>query len=83
MAQSFTHQFLAFCRSKPADEEYDNGDAGMCALAQFGYPGANLSTIEAQGIPREVYWAAGLQEPATFGALTTRLEAALVTQVPA
>ena len=40
--QSLAKQFEAFCRSKPADEEYDYGDVRGCAIFQFleaaGYP---------------------------------------------
>lgn len=40
--QSLTKQFEAFCRSKPADEEYDFGNPSGCALFHFlsdaGFP---------------------------------------------
>jgi hypothetical protein len=33
--KSLAHQFLDFCRSKPADEEYEYTDNNGCAFAQF------------------------------------------------
>jgi hypothetical protein len=33
--ESLTHQFLAWCRSKPADEEYDYTKSRGCAFYQF------------------------------------------------
>lgn len=40
--QSLAHQFLTFCRSKPADEKYNYGLNCGCAYFQFlesaGYP---------------------------------------------
>ncbi len=33
--QSLSHQFLAYCRSKPADGAYDYGDICGCAFALF------------------------------------------------
>lgn len=78
-------EFLAFCRSKPADEEYCFVNARACAIAQFG---------EATGRPHLVGLLSGgipfglcdivnpLRGDHTFGALAERLEA-LVQETPA
>ena len=84
---SLTQQFLAWCRSKPADEEYDFTNTGACAFYQFA--------VE-HGIPEPVRYYA-LREPIlpiqlrdplvryprTFGALADRVERQLAEQVGA
>jgi hypothetical protein len=77
---SLTEEFLAFCRSKPAEEVYDFTDPEGCAVAQFGYPGLPSSDIDAKFGAEFANTLASL--PNTFGALTARLEA-LAEQVPA
>lgn len=69
-----TCAFLEFCRSKPADEEYDMTDSAVCALAQFGFPGVDEFVRPEAGIPPEVYSATVWCDPYTFGALADRLE---------
>lgn len=66
--------FKAFVRSKPADEEYEQDSLKACALGQFGF---SLWRDEAEraGIPGPVYEAAAWNEPATWGALASRLDA--------
>jgi len=76
MSEDFTTRFLAFCRSKPADEAYPAYDASCCALAQFGFPGIDYFTAQQAGIPEEVYFEAAFS-PSTFGALADRLEAVI------
>jgi len=87
--KSLSHQMLDFCRSKPADEEYDFLDNCGGALFQFlsnaGYPVAGVSGygvwVDAEGNRHQP----GIDpegdllsdEPTTFGALASRLEAAL------
>lgn len=83
MSQSLSQQFLTWCRSKPADEEYDYVSHENCALAQFlkdaGYcekPHCRGSYwIDDDGashsIPKKLIYA--LISP-TFGALADRLE---------
>jgi hypothetical protein len=44
--QDLTSQFLAFCRSKPADEEYDYVEPWGCAFAQF----ANAQGLSFDGV---------------------------------
>jgi len=75
--RSLSHQFLDFCRSKPADEEYKYTDPSACAFYQFAI---------ANGIPNPVRYSSGLpalieqvvnHDDETFGALASRLEAAL------
>ena len=75
--------FESFCRSKPADEEYDGwslaADENGCALTQFFWSqGRNIDTDSkanrawhaAHGC--DVGWAA-MSDPFTFGALADRL----------
>lgn len=77
---SLTQQFLAWCRSKPADEEYDPCDWDACALGQFGIR-ASIFSCEALGIPTGIYKAAAWRGPFTFGSLAERVERQLVEQV--
>lgn len=90
--QSLTHQFLAFCRSKPADEGYNFADTCGCAFGQFlsatgicetpyvgGFTWGNAPG-DKHPLPSAVAGAL-VGYPWTFGALTTRLEAALAEQV--
>lgn len=67
--------FKAFVAGKPAGETYDQGHAGMCALAQFGFPWAGRGNLEYQGIPFAVYEAAVYEASCdnSFGALSQRL----------
>ena len=74
-------QFIAFCRSKPADEAYDPRHINSCALGQFGIVGARHECLAA-GVPGQVYDAAVYRTATwpspsdyfTFGALLSRLE---------
>lgn len=66
--------FLEFCRSKPADGEYDETDPEACALAQFGFPNVDEFVRPELGISSEVYSATVWDDPCTFGALAGRLE---------
>lgn len=68
-------EFEAFCRSKPADEEYQATDAHKCALAQFGFRGVQCNNHDRIGISEAVFSAAvcNLSEGRTFGALADRL----------
>ena len=76
-------QFLAWARTKPADERYDYWDTRNCAMCQFlrdrglpvraaggdgGWEDADEQWHEA---PQRIPLAA---EPHTYGALVTRLE---------
>lgn len=72
--QSLTQQFIAFCRSKPADEEYDFWDCEHCAVYQF--LGQSFGSISSQMYLRvsAATYEAAAYEPYTFGALTDRLE---------
>ena len=65
--------FIAFCRSKPADEAYPSLLSTQCALAQFGFPGLASVDCTEVGVPPAVYRAAVLLGPFTFGALASRL----------
>lgn len=68
--------FLDWVREQPGEAEYDVTDPGACALAQFGYPGAGLSSLSRYGIPEDVYLQAVCGAgPDTFSALAKRLEA--------
>lgn len=91
--RSLSHQFLDFCRSKPADEEFDPTESSECAFYQFadanGIPDPDRDALD---IP-EVIWQAivdcvqtrrrpgkffAREDKYTFGALADRLEAELV-----
>jgi len=96
--QSLSHQFLTFCRSKPADEVYNYFNTEGCALYQFlteaGYPVSGVGGV---------YWREGAlgtnscvrhylpdgmpiaisMRPHTFSALADRLEALLSEGVAA
>lgn len=92
---SLTHQFLAWCRSKPADEEFVYGDIYNCAFAQF----LKESGICADPRVGGTYWSdrsiknapnhelpkklcvALLTPPFAFGSLAERVERQLVEQV--
>lgn len=73
--QSIQQQFLTWCRSKPADEEYDFLKSDVCAFYQFavahGIP--NPDRRNAGEIPACLQWPL-LERPWTFGALADRLE---------
>jgi hypothetical protein len=77
------NQFLAFCRSKPADEVYDFYNIYDCACGQFGQELSLLKDDEPIGgsealiILHSRVMGPLHAQPWTFGALTTRLEAAL------
>lgn len=90
--KSMAHQFLDFCRSKPADEAYSFISNENCALAQFlkaaGYPVESVggsfwrdTRDVVHDLPPPLYWSdlgyGVLCECRTFGALADRLEAAL------
>ena len=77
--------FAEFCESKPADEEYDYGDWRACACAQYarhcGKEYRVAAAIEYGNFwQRAEYYAAGINEPRTFGALASRLRSALETK---
>lgn len=92
---TLAHEFLDFCRSKPADEEYHYCATGSCAFAQF-LIATGRATEPCVGsddwfdeadrpsgdhdIPRELVTPLS-RVPETFGALADRLEAALSEQV--
>lgn len=91
--KSIEHQFLDFCRSKPADEAFDLMDCQNCALAQFyhahGYPisaALILSWRDHDGVDHDVPYAVasavGLTRPHTFGAVADALEAKLLAKQP-
>jgi hypothetical protein len=66
--------FIEFVGSKPAALPYNWADATACALDQFGVVVGDRSDGSLKGVPIEVYEAAVIQSPATFGALAERLE---------
>ena len=78
--QSLTHQFLTFCRSKPADEEYCFVNSDICALAQFGQFAGIKELVGSDGTAwfkkhQAIYDV--VSQETTFGALADRLEAHL------
>lgn len=75
----FISDFAAFCRTKPAGEEYFFFSAGACALAEFGHPGVQSDNL--RGVPYKALHAAA-EEPRTYPALADRLEA-LIADAPA
>lgn len=84
--KSLSHQFLDFCRSKPADEEYDYLRSSVCAFYQFavanGIPDPVRSSysyglFNGPEIPAALNGAIRVR-PWTYGALASRLEAELV-----
>lgn len=93
--QSLAHQFLTFCRSKPADEEYNYCSPAGCAFAQFlehaGFakePGVDSTEWCDMSLPKPVEHPLPahvdkcvIALPETFGALADRLEAALSEKV--
>ncbi len=75
----FLQNFAAFCRAQ-GDATYEWDRPSVCALAQFGYPGALFPVLD--GIPLDAYQAALLagerDGPARFSDLADRLDAILV-----
>lgn len=75
----FLTRFRDFARAK-GDAGYNPWEATVCALAQFGYPGAQCSTLEDNleelGIPLAAFDAA-LDGYSDFASLADRLEALL------
>jgi hypothetical protein len=72
-------EFLAWVRTKPADEEYDYYSACGCALGQFcGVTGRNwfgdYAAFNARNVFEVAYREQLVAEPQTFGALASRLE---------
>lgn len=80
--QSLAHQFLEFCRSKPADEEYDYWDTRNCAVQQFVQQGLGYEadSVRAYGHVAHASRHLAIPQPWTFGALATRLASALTEQ---
>ena len=84
---SLSAQFLAWCRSKPADEEYDFHDFYGCACAQFGYDlglvkdGQLYVESEALHDLHERFGLCLFTQPWTFSALADRVERQLAEQV--
>lgn len=90
--KDMAHQFLDFCKAKPAGEEYDYYDTRNCALCQLARDVYGIRNPRAGGS----YWLdekdpSGAEHhlpdkaelvvaryPRTFGALASRLEAALI-----
>lgn len=81
-------EFIAFCKSKPADERYDFGNPRACALSQYADNVGNMELFvflfDHSGNEDSLYgrvykalnpqeWEAGAGQ--TFGALVKRLEA--------
>lgn len=77
-----THQFLEFCRSKPAHEEYDQRDNRNCALGRFGFIASEFTCVW-NGIPLWLYdtTVCATKKERTFGALADRIERQLAEQV--
>jgi hypothetical protein len=78
----FIERFLAFVRSKPADERYVGSNPETCALAQFGLRQASLSEVGAEVFFAAVFDGCSNDMPAdfyTFGALADRLASLLPT----
>lgn len=78
--KSLAHQFLDFCRSKPAEEAYPFWHAERCAVGQFiASRGLNVFEGEGWDIFDRLHDGTGTvgDEPWTFGALADRLEKAL------
>lgn len=71
----FISEFAAFCRTK-GDASYVASDAGICALAQFGYPGLDSFTCGHAGVPFRALRAACVP-PHNYASLATRLESLL------
>lgn len=71
---------LAFCRTKPADEQYPFLNAYHCAAGQFGRATGRKSLVGCGDLRKlghlELHKAV-IASPWTFGALATRLEALL------
>lgn len=86
MIENFESEFLAFCRAKPAEEEYKPHTPWSCALGQFaeskGYVGRatgyvnNREEMMSRPYPEALYVASVNTDLPTFGALVQRLEAA-------
>jgi hypothetical protein len=85
--QSLAHQFLTFCRSKPADLEYTYEAPCGCAfylfLSESGYPVRSVIPNfwsdhrgDYHRFPETIEKAVQV-DPWSFGALADRLEAAL------
>lgn len=83
--QDLAHRFLAFAKSRPADEVFNYADFLTCAYSQF----ANHIGISRAGMPDHVRSAIHRSVKAdlttctafgTFGALADRLEQALAEQ---
>jgi hypothetical protein len=77
--KSLAHQFLDFCRSKPAAEEYNYWSTNACAVSQFGNEIGYLPVGRCLAASPEIH---GLHDrfahtvyakPQTFGALASRL----------
>ena len=79
--QSLSHQFLTFCRSKPADEAYNfyalSYNSKGCAVTQFtatlGHKAGSDLWCNLHDRVEDLV----VNRPWTFGALADRLEAAL------
>lgn len=76
--QSITDQFLAFCKSKKADEAYDYMDIQNCACGQFatslGWGGDEEDSLRTSVETR--FSALACTHPRTFGSLADRLSSA-------
>jgi hypothetical protein len=81
--------FAEFCESRPADEAYDYINPSRCPVAMFlrsnGYPSARVvpaawresaATSDYHDFDQRIEDAVNI-EPCAFGALSTRLRAAL------
>jgi hypothetical protein len=83
---SLAHQFAAWCRSKPAEEEYDFHNSEACAFYQFAVahdipdPARYYSDLLQPCLPAELRDPL-LTEPWTFGALADRVERQIAEQV--
>lgn len=76
---SLKDQFIAFCRSKPADEGYDFDDVSRCACGQFfDFMGLDWggNAFDLRMKMERDYGQILLAEPTSFGALASRLEKA-------
>lgn len=84
---SLSHQFLAFCRSKPVDEEYNPHSGMNCALAQFARSVGMAEEDEYVPLSRfprefeELVFGESRNEDWTFGALADRVEKQLAEEV--
>lgn len=78
-ADDLRERFLAFCRSKPADEEYNFWSFGHCACAQYAKSAGMLKSDETIGASddaiklHDLIGGTLVVRPWTFGALAERL----------